>query len=102
MTEMTMVERVSRVLCARNSGNPDALIPRAYLDAGATGDLPAWREWEEDARAAIAAMREPVGAMNPANWVGEQQRGEVWRDCIDAALAEPQDGREPHSSTPGA
>lgn len=91
-----MVERVARAICVVAKG-PD------YPDAdyyGKPGDP--WRKWWEsfvpEARAAIAAMREPTEAMREAAldadldiyWgymaEGPGKPGDVWRAMIGAAL----------------
>lgn len=50
-----MVERVARVLSERRGTNPDA----PWLGSGPPG----WTVYADDARAAIAAMREPTEGM---------------------------------------
>jgi hypothetical protein len=79
-----MVERVARAICAKN----------ATLD---------WREYRDEAKRAIAAMREPTNAMIEAgveilepsehavygsDCYGSEAHG-VWRAMIDAALTTP-------------
>ena len=45
--------------------------------------------YEDYARAAIAAMREPTPAMVKAGYeMGGSPRADIWRAMIDAALAE--------------
>jgi len=51
-----MVERVARVLCWKNGMNPD-------LTLGGDGENFLWHEYEDEARAAIEAMREPTQGM---------------------------------------
>jgi hypothetical protein len=45
--------------------------------------------YEDYARAAVKAMREPTPAMVKAGWeMGGSPRADIWRAMIDAALAE--------------
>lgn len=73
-----MVERVARVLCARN-GEPESCL----------------KFYRDDARAAIEAMREPTAAMVDASDIGDEEFNvtnsavctiEFWRTMIDEAL----------------
>ena len=60
---VTMVERVARALCTQSNlddGYRDDATFRASLEAGM------WRNHEAQARAAIAAMRDPTEAMMDA------------------------------------
>jgi hypothetical protein len=50
-----MVERVARAICEAERMNPD-------------DKLGGWRHWQDAARAAIEAMREPTEAMRFAVW----------------------------------
>ncbi len=74
-----MVERVAKALAACDNSD--------------------WRAWVDDARAAIEAMREPTKAqlsgasMAIGPWGGHGEAGppsyeRVWREMIDAALAQ--------------
>lgn len=76
MSEPEMVERVARAIHRKRHG-----------------DARGWRSVVPEARAAIQAMREPTNPMidaakdsGAALMVGLTY---VWRDMIDAALAEP-------------
>ena len=76
-----MVERVARAA-------KDYLYGRA--------DFGAPINFDDLARAAILAMREPTGTMvlaNPA-WYRDGGVFEGWRAMIDAALSQKQDGKE--------
>lgn len=73
---MTMIERVAKAICADS----------ATLD---------WREYREEARRAIEAMREPTRAMWAAVDVnkklaetGQFTTDDLYRCLIDAALTE--------------
>lgn len=57
-----MVERVARVLDPEGRDNPAESF---YGDDGIKylAGVPTWKRWEDLARAAIAAMREPTPAM---------------------------------------
>jgi len=69
MTDKTMLERVADASWALR------------------GDLAA--SYEDYARAAITAMREPTPAMVKAGYErGGSPRADIWRAMIDAALAE--------------
>lgn len=83
----TMVERVARAICVSEKINDD--------DA-----LGGWIHWQEAARAAIEAMREPTDAMLIASYDAERTYGRcdnkrelarqmfrpAWRAAIDDAL----------------
>jgi hypothetical protein len=78
---MTMVDRVAKAICADS----------ATLD---------WREYRDEARRAIAAMREPTGDILFAMAGAEDEQGRrhyerdspywdgIWRAGVDAALSE--------------
>lgn len=80
-----MVERVARAICESEKMNPD--------DA-----LGGWIHWQDAARAAIEAMREPTEAMllvrcDPLLRLGDeatprvmQWRNGFWHGMIDEAL----------------
>jgi hypothetical protein len=81
-----MVERVARALCAEDGTNPDDLDSQGQIW---------WRCYIDDARAAIAAMREPTLDMEVAGteqWLCEaamEDRSKAnWQAMIDSALAE--------------
>jgi hypothetical protein len=69
---MSLVERVARALAAAAGDDPNRY----------------WGEYQDDARAAIAAMREPTEAM--VNVLRNTEHGilDDWHAMIDAALAE--------------
>ena len=100
MSESDMVERVSRALYKKRRpwGDPDKV----------DGYLPAWHFCIDDARAAIAAMREPTWAMVDA--APDEIRTDLavihcWRAMIDAALtdtARSSEGSATRSSSAGA
>lgn len=74
MQEMTMIERVARA------------ISKSRVD-----DDYHWREYRQEARAAIEAMREPSLMMQSAALpyvMRQHQTRDVWRSMIDAALSE--------------
>ena len=82
-----MVERVARaIMVAHQSGK--SLRPAAF------SGVPSY--YEDMARAAILAMREPTGTMVLANPAWNRDGGvfEGWRAMIDAALSQKQDGKE--------
>lgn len=106
MSDASMIERVARAICTTECG----------------GSGQSWRMFEDQARAAIAAMREPDDAMleaaapEPFHLYGADGRDEEYRQAmqvactidrmgvasqfrtmIDAALATP---TSPHSSPP--
>jgi hypothetical protein len=81
-----MVERVARALCGCAGREADDLDGGPHpgglwLDPGEAW----WTGYEEMARAAIAAMREPTEAMMHAPSVGTSDI-EVWQQMIDEAL----------------
>lgn len=82
-----MIERVARALC-RLDGHPE----NAKMDG-----KPLWQDYVAEARAAIAAMRDPTetmldGGLRAPNYLEDQasKRGcaNIYRAMIDAALAE--------------
>jgi hypothetical protein len=81
-----MVERVARaILLARPFFKPEEIV-RAQV-----GNWPIWHQAIVDARAAIAAMREPTAAMQKAGAVASAKyhvTSEAWCVMIDAALKE--------------
>lgn len=88
-----MVERVARAIASKLETNPDEMIE----DMSCVGSHPAWTEYEESARAAIEAMREPTEAMRDAGGVVAGSRRDdpdcptaeaVWSAMISAALKE--------------
>lgn len=105
----TMVEMVARALAIYHGiTDPDVPQPtgvHVLTDANGLPSIyrqhgPLWKVWEGDARAAIAAMREPTNSM----WfVGDEKFNHladephphevsgcvpVWQAMLDAALAE--------------
>ena len=79
----TMVERVAKVLCAAEYGDPEA----TYFDR------PLWKNYAAKAREIIKEMREPTEGMTDAGnvptyqWVDDTAE-RVWSRMIDAALKE--------------
>ena len=103
MDPESMIEKVARALCRadRPSGNPDEMV--SYSDQGMEGRTdvsPKWTWYIGEARAAIAALREPtwrmVSAAHPAarnlswslNSNPDQDNIAVWHCMIDATLKE--------------
>lgn len=80
-----MVERVARAICQER---PDAIGPMTCDDGrGVARGKPAWTAWENDARAAIGAMREPTDKMVCAALDSKERAySGWWRAMIDAAL----------------
>jgi hypothetical protein len=75
---MTMIEQVARAICkAHGAFDPDAL----------TKSVVAWKYYIPEARAAIAAMREPTDEIRRA---GDEMlsQHEAYQAVIDAALNE--------------
>ncbi len=70
---MTMIERMAKAL---------------YVKAQERGSKRGEQFFEDDARAAIEAMREPTEAMLAAIHPGDVHSAQCYRDMIDAALAE--------------
>lgn len=100
------IEAVARALCAAKGQNPDEI--RLFVFSRVVGygagispavkpecfSRPSWYTFESEARAAIAAMREPTEAMLEAGgeaWIaytGDDHEYEiVWRAMIDFALS---------------
>jgi len=73
-----MIERVARTLCVANGEDPDK-------PSGAFGEW--WKSYENEARAAIEAMREPTDVMVGAA-VSYKSAGviDIWQTMIDFAL----------------
>lgn len=76
-----MVERVARAICKAVGYDADEPARKH----GALNDLPMWRTYERDARAAIASMRTPTRAMEIAGSNFEAPTL-VWSAMIDEAL----------------
>lgn len=60
MAEQTMVERVAKALCNQSCIND---IANGDFSVGCRAPCDQWETFTEEARAAIAAMREPTKAM---------------------------------------
>ena len=95
---MSMIERVARALCEIEGGMPGWTASGMGMP-GPEDNEPQWKLYEEEARAAIAAMREPTEAILkviardlPADGHGvefvEGDAPDYWRSMIDAALQE--------------
>lgn len=79
----TSLERVARALCEQDAHPPDARM----------GGKPLWQDYLSEARAAIAAIREPdktmlQAAVLKATQLGEGDIGDIYRAMIDAAMTE--------------
>lgn len=81
-----MVERVAR-----------AMVTRVARDAGLAPvtlklhEDHYWHEWEDDARAAVEALRDHAPVLRDEAGVIHELRGapeDIWRLLIDAALAD--------------
>lgn len=88
MTETTMLEHVARAICIRRGGDPDTEI--TYQNGSPSVLL--WQDYEDDARAAIEAMRTPTDEMLDAinAHAGSIAPEYAWESGIDAALSEQQ------------
>jgi hypothetical protein len=78
VSELTVVERIARVLAGqRASANADGYLASA-------GDVvdETWREHLDDAKAVLHTLREPDPTMAAAGDVG------TWRSMVEAALAD--------------
>ena len=83
---MDMVERVARAICLAHA--IDSGYSRGCAEASVDVE---WKAWVVEARAAIAAMREPTEEMVDAGWqtsddVVWMALKEAWPAMIDAAL----------------
>lgn len=88
-----MVERVARALIAVAEHGLDTDPDRVVDDAYQNPSHPAWQDYVEDARHAIAATREPTETMLLAGLEVEssihgvpQCAGLIWRAMVDDAL----------------
>lgn len=91
-----IIERVARVLCERRGLDPDFNYdPKALTGRG----MIRWMDFADDARAAIAALREPSDAMIEAgertgssccgsDLSGPEIERLIWTSMIDTALTE--------------
>jgi len=73
---MTMIEKIARVLCAANGGDSES------------GWNLNWRDYTDDARAALTAMLEPSEGMIEAGWrsASDDINGRpVWKGAVDVA-----------------
>lgn len=95
MTEM--IELVARAICATTDiamggvtevvlDNPDYIIPAHKRTDGKA--IARWQLYIPQARAAIAAMREPTDAMCEAAYWHQQSDVNQYQDAIDAALGQ--------------
>lgn len=83
-----MIERVARAICAAKGDDPDEPCEDWMTE------FSGWRGYQESARAAIEAMRDPTEAMIEAgamvdNWCqseGQAAQPDVYRKMIDEAL----------------
>lgn len=83
-----MVERVAKRMCRRF--NTDGILPSGtsdnlsrWVDDQVEAE---WQDWVDDARAAIAEMREPTEAMYVAGGMVEGEAPDIWQAMIDEAL----------------
>lgn len=94
-----IVERVARAFCrAEGYTHPDedwryytnGALNQVVAEVELGRDVERWKTYRRHARAAIAAMREPTKEMIGAAWAEAHDENAlgVWRDMIDAALAE--------------
>lgn len=93
-----MIEIVARAICTARDVDPDgAYAINSFTDNPSAADrdvaCPAWHWFRESARAAIAAMREPIHAAIDKVNPGESDYDDWWaasvKKQIDAALKEP-------------
>lgn len=100
---VTMIERIARLLCAREGGDPDEVRHGELHAAGRT-----WLGWQahaSEARGLLAAMREPTEAMAQVggNEIPRESEclaedaADIWRAMIDEELAEVPIRTEPTS-----
>ena len=80
-----MIERVARAIFAveHEGDNPDGVFSTYTPHRGSRNFYPGWKMYEESARAAIAAMREPTEAMIAFAYLGPVTS---WKAMIDQAL----------------
>lgn len=96
---MTMMQRVARAICVAAGLDPDRKFKSSDYSERTDPQEFAWHEFQPEARAALAAMREPAGVdaalademggnelCFPAN---AKVVGDVRRKMVDAFLAEP-------------
>jgi hypothetical protein len=84
---MSMVERVARALCYSQLGSKKVHGDARCCQAGGTEGC-CIKEMLDDARAAIAAMREPTPEMLDEGPPEPYMDSYVWGKMIDAALME--------------
>jgi hypothetical protein len=86
-----MIERVARAICKSHGLHPDA----DAFKHGALRHYPIWQTYEEDARAAVEALRVPTQAMleagqealpDPVNYNGPVDCIEPWDAMINEIL----------------
>lgn len=94
-SEMTMVERVARAICAADGHDPDGPPIDEYPSA-----IYPWAVYRNLAKAAIEAMREPSEEMKKAGehaeisdsygeyYVSADNAADIFRAMVDAALKE--------------
>jgi hypothetical protein len=79
----SMIERIARQICISAQIDPNKYISETETDLQ-LGRHSAWKAFRNEARAILAAMREPTAAMAQAAPNGASG----WPAMIDAALAE--------------
>lgn len=105
-----MVEKVARAICRVQGRDPNSPVAWSAATVGAKEagvsriidqpSYPRWHEFKAEARAAIAAMREPTEAMEIAGCDAFSRKFDdpgvaavspevAWRAMIDAAMKEP-------------
>jgi hypothetical protein len=77
---MSMVERVAKAICAANGIDPDEPVH------GGGMEWSAWQEWEDEARAAIAEMREPTKWMRDEGMRAHMKALYTGKTSIDSGI----------------
>lgn len=91
----TMIERVARAICVASGLDPDRPFSSSNYSKETEPQECAWHEYLPEARAAIAAMREPTEVMERAAFSNMDKNGypvgnptSDYSAMIDAALKE--------------
>ena len=81
MTQMPIIERVARILCDQDYGDPDQVVQGEGAAVGRT--WLGWQAYHTQAVRILRVMREPTPKI-----LASGIREEDWKRAVDAALEE--------------
>jgi hypothetical protein len=82
----TMVERIARLLCAKDGGDPDEVRAGEGHASGKT--RAGWEAFASTAVDLLGAMREPTATMVKAGWEKSPEVGAAYIAMIESAMSE--------------